>query len=177
MLGTTYDVDMIAAVDFLTREKGLRAGDTIGHVYFEGDYGAGALEGSSWAAGKAGLKVTGLKIKATDTDLSAQVSALRTAGVKAVLVSAGPAADRLPGGRGGLPGSDVPVVSSAPGFAPQLMRTPRRPRSPGRSTRSAPPRRSARTSPGCGRWPPRTGRSSPTRRSTPVSCPATTPPG
>lgn len=44
VLGTTYDVDMIAAVDFLTRTKGLKKGDTIGHVYFEGDYGANALE-------------------------------------------------------------------------------------------------------------------------------------
>ncbi|WP_236243445.1 ABC transporter substrate-binding protein [Streptomyces sp. CC228A] len=127
VLGTTYDVDMIAAVDFLTREKGLRAGDTIGHVYFEGDYGAGALEGSSWAAGKAGLKVTGLKIKATDTDLSAQVSALRTAGVKAVLVSAGPAQTASLVGVAASRGLDVPVVSSAPGFAPQLMRTPAAP--------------------------------------------------
>lgn len=42
VLGTTYDIDMIAAVDFLTRTKGLDKGDTIGHVYFEGDYGANA---------------------------------------------------------------------------------------------------------------------------------------
>ena len=56
VLGTTYAVDMIAAVEFLTRTKGLKKGDTIGHVYFEGDYGANALEGSTWAAEKAGQK-------------------------------------------------------------------------------------------------------------------------
>ncbi|MFE9173700.1 ABC transporter substrate-binding protein [Streptomyces kebangsaanensis] len=127
VLGTTYDVDMIAAVDFLTRTEGLRKGDTIGHVYFEGDYGANALEGSTWAARKAGLKVTGQKIQATDTDLSAQVSALGKEGVKAVLISAGPAQTASLVGVAASRGLRVPVVSSAPGFAPQLMRTPAAP--------------------------------------------------
>ncbi|GHD25760.1 ABC transporter substrate-binding protein [Streptomyces galbus] len=127
VLGTTYDVDMIAAVDFLTRTKGLKKGDSIGHVYFEGDYGSNALEGSTWAARKAGLKVVGQKIKATDTDLSAQVSALRAAGVKAVLISAGPAQTASLVGVAASKGLKVPVVSSAPGFAPQLMKTPAAP--------------------------------------------------
>ncbi|MFF1272663.1 ABC transporter substrate-binding protein [Streptomyces marokkonensis] len=127
VLGTTYDVDMIAAVEFLTRTKGLKKGDTIGHVYFEGDYGANALEGSTWAAGKAGLKVAGQKIKATDTDLSAQVSALRKEGVKAILISAGPAQTASLVGVAASRGLKVPVVSSAPGFAPQLMKTPAAP--------------------------------------------------
>jgi ABC-type branched-subunit amino acid transport system substrate-binding protein len=127
VLGTTYDIDMIAAVDFLTRSKGLAKGDTIGHVYFEGDYGANALEGSRWAAKKAGLKVAGQKIKATDTDLSAQVSALRKEGVKAVLISAGPAQTASLVGVAASRGLKVPVVTSAPGYAPQLMKTPAAP--------------------------------------------------
>ncbi|MEV3973029.1 ABC transporter substrate-binding protein [Streptomyces sp. NPDC050698] len=127
VLGTTYDIDMIAAVDFLTRTKGLAKGDTIGHVYFEGDYGSNALEGSRWAARKAGLKIAGQKIKATDTDLSAQVSALRKEGVKAILVSAGPAQTASLVGVAASRGLKVPVVSSAPGYAPQLMKTPAAP--------------------------------------------------
>jgi ABC-type branched-subunit amino acid transport system substrate-binding protein len=127
VLGTTYDLDMIAAVDFLTRTGGVKKGDTIGHVYFEGDYGSNALEGSTWAAKKAGVKVVGQKIKATDTDLSAQVSALRKGGVKAVLISAGPAQTASLVGVAATRGLRVPVVSSAPGFAPQLMKTPAAP--------------------------------------------------
>ncbi|MFF3501362.1 ABC transporter substrate-binding protein [Streptomyces sp. NPDC003247] len=127
VLGTTYDLDMIAAVDFLTRTKGLKKGDSVGHVYFEGDYGSNALEGSTWAARKAGLKIVDQKIKATDTDLSAQVSALKKAGVKAVLISAGPAQTASLVGVAASRGLSVPVVSSAPGFAPQLMKTPAAP--------------------------------------------------
>ncbi|KQX67450.1 MULTISPECIES: ABC transporter substrate-binding protein [unclassified Streptomyces] len=127
VMGTTYDIDMITAVDFLTRTKGLAKGDSIGHVYFEGDYGANALEGSTWAAGKAGLKVVPQKIKATDTDLTAQVSALSKAGVKAVLISAGPAQTASLVGVAASRGLKVPVVSSAPGYAPQLLKTPAAP--------------------------------------------------
>ncbi|MGP2436314.1 ABC transporter substrate-binding protein [Streptomyces sp. JW3] len=124
VLGTTYDLDMIAAVDYLTRTKKVAKGDTIGHVYFEGDYGANALEGSEWAGKKAGVEVVGQKIKATDTDLTAQVSALRKAGVKAVLISAGPAQTASLAGVAASIGLTVPIVSSAPGYAPQLMKTP-----------------------------------------------------
>ncbi|QNP67002.1 ABC transporter substrate-binding protein [Streptomyces genisteinicus] len=127
VLGTTYDIDMISAVDFLTRTKGVAKGDKIGHVYFEGDYGSNALEGSTWAAGKAGVTVVGQKIKATDTDLSAQVTALRKEGVKAVLISAGPAQTASLVGVAASRGMKVPVVTSAPGFAPQLMETPAEP--------------------------------------------------
>ncbi|MET8164403.1 ABC transporter substrate-binding protein [Streptomyces sp. NPDC005329] len=127
VMGTTYDVDMLAAVDFLTRSKGLAKGDSIGHVYFEGDYGANALEGSTWAAEQAGLKIVPQKIKATDTDLTAQVSALSKAGVKAVLISAGPAQTASLVGVAASRGLKVPVVSSAPGFAPQLLKTPAAP--------------------------------------------------
>ncbi|MFK0168925.1 ABC transporter substrate-binding protein [Streptomyces sp. NPDC090306] len=127
VLGTTYDLDMITAVDYLTRTKGLAKGDKIGHVYFEGDYGENALEGSTYAAKKAGLTVVGQKIKATDTDLTAQVSALRKAGVKAVLISAGPAQTASLVGVAASVGLKVPVVSSAPGFAPQLLKTPAAP--------------------------------------------------
>ncbi|MFH9412713.1 ABC transporter substrate-binding protein [Streptomyces rochei] len=127
VLGTTYDIDMIAAVDFLTRTKKIAKGDTIGHVYFEGDYGANALEGSEWAAEQAGMKVVGQKIKATDTDLTAQVSALSNAGVKAVLISAGPAQTASLAGVAAARGLRVPIVSSAPGYSPQLMKTPAAP--------------------------------------------------
>ncbi|CAM5475102.1 ABC transporter substrate-binding protein [Streptomyces hirsutus] len=71
--------------------------------------------------------MAGQKIQATDTDLSAQVSALSKEGVKAVLISAGPAQTASLVGVAASRGLRVPVVSSAPGYAPQLMETPAAP--------------------------------------------------
>ncbi|WP_344447281.1 ABC transporter substrate-binding protein, partial [Kitasatospora nipponensis] len=123
VVGSTYDVDMITGVDFLTRKAGLVAGDRIGHVYFEGEYGENALAGSKYAAEKGKLTLVEQKIKPTDQDLTAQVSALREAGVKAVLISAGPKQTAVLVGAAAGQGLTVPVLSSAAGFAPQLLDT------------------------------------------------------
>lgn len=36
VIGSTYDIETINAIDFLMKEKGLKKGDKVGHVYFEG---------------------------------------------------------------------------------------------------------------------------------------------
>jgi ABC-type branched-subunit amino acid transport system substrate-binding protein len=125
--GTTYDIDMINGVDFLVKEKGVTSGDKIGHLYFEGDYGESALNGSTYAAGKLGLTVVEQKIKATDQDMSAQVSAFKAAGVKAILVSAGPRQAASLVGVAVARGMDVPFIGSNSAYSPQLLGTPAAP--------------------------------------------------
>ncbi|SNS14128.1 ABC-type branched-chain amino acid transport system, substrate-binding protein [Actinomadura meyerae] len=125
--GTTYDVDMINALDFLTKEKGIKKGDKIGHVYFEGDYGESALAGSKYAAGELGLTIVEQKIKATDNDMTAQVSALKEAGVAAILMSAGPKQSASLAGVARAKGIMAPIVASNSGFSPQLLQTPAAP--------------------------------------------------
>ncbi|WP_235206504.1 ABC transporter substrate-binding protein [Actinomadura welshii] len=125
--GTTYDIDMINALDFLTEEKGIKKGDKIGHVYFEGDYGESALAGSKYAAGELGLTLVEQKIKATDNDMTSQVAALENAGVAAILMSAGPRQSASLAGVARAKGITVPIVASNSGFSPQLLRTPAAP--------------------------------------------------
>ncbi|MFB4279648.1 ABC transporter substrate-binding protein [Nonomuraea sp. MTCD27] len=125
--GTTYDVDMINGVDFLVKEKGIKAGDKIGHLYFEGDYGESALDGSKYASDKLGLSLVEQKIKATDQDMTAQVAAFKKAGVKAVLVSVGPRQAASLAGVALAGGMDVPFVGSNSAYSPQLLQTPAAP--------------------------------------------------
>ena len=124
LLGTTYDIEAITGLDFLMRTKGIKSGDKVGHVYFEGDFGENALKGSQYLAAKAGLTIVGQKIRPPDTDLSAQVAAFRTAGVKAVLVSAGPTQTASVAGVAKATGLVVPIVANGPGFTPQLLNSP-----------------------------------------------------
>jgi ABC-type branched-subunit amino acid transport system substrate-binding protein len=124
LLGTTYDIEAITGLDFLMRSKGIKSGDKVGHVYFEGDFGENALKGSQYLAAKSGLTIVGQKIKPTDTDLSAQVSALRAAGVTAILVSAGPTQTASVAGVAKSVGLSVPIVANGPGFTPQLLTSP-----------------------------------------------------
>ncbi|MFC4585760.1 ABC transporter substrate-binding protein [Sphaerisporangium corydalis] len=125
--GTTYDIDMINGVDFLAKEKGIKSGDKIGHLYFEGDYGQSALNGTKYAAEKLGLTVVEQKIKATDQDMSAQVSAFKDAGVKAIMVSVGPKQAASLVGVAVAKGMDIPFVASNSAYSPQLLGTPAAP--------------------------------------------------
>jgi ABC-type branched-subunit amino acid transport system substrate-binding protein len=122
--GATYDLEMINGVDYLVEKGLLNKGDTIGHIYFEGDYGEGALKGSKYVAQQQGLKLVEQKIKATDTDMSGPVSALKRAGVKAILMTTAPQQTAAAAGVATAQGLDVPIMSSGPGFAPQLLATP-----------------------------------------------------
>jgi ABC-type branched-subunit amino acid transport system substrate-binding protein len=122
--GSTYDIEAISGLDFLMRDKGIRSGDKVGHVYFEGDFGESALRGSQYLAGQEGITIVGQKIRASDTDLSAQVTALRNAGVKAILVSAGPTQTASVAGVAAAVRLSVPIVANGPGFTPQLLDTP-----------------------------------------------------
>ncbi|NGN64663.1 ABC transporter substrate-binding protein [Streptomyces sp. A7024] len=122
-IGATYDYEMINAVDWLVKSKKVKSGDKIGHVYFEGDFGENALAGSKYAADEAGLEVVEQKIKPTDQDMTAQVTALKKAKVKAILISAGPAQSASLTGVAAAANLPVPVVGNNPTFAPQLLKT------------------------------------------------------
>jgi ABC-type branched-subunit amino acid transport system substrate-binding protein len=122
--GTTYDIEAINAVDFLMKEKGIKPGDTIGHLYFEGDYGENALRGSKFAAGKHDLRLVQQKITPADQDMTGQVAAFRKAGVKAILFSAAPPQAASLAGVAASQQLDVPIVANGPGWTPQLLTTP-----------------------------------------------------
>jgi ABC-type branched-subunit amino acid transport system substrate-binding protein len=122
--GATYDLEMINGVDYLVEKGLLHKGDTIGHIYFEGDYGEGALKGSKYVAARQGLKLVEQKIKATDTDMSGPVSALKRAGVNAILMTTAPQQTASAAGVAKAQGLDVPIMSSGPGWAPQILATP-----------------------------------------------------
>ncbi|WP_327698637.1 ABC transporter substrate-binding protein [Streptomyces sp. NBC_00459] len=123
VIGSTYDIETINAIDFLINEKGIKKGDKIGHVYFEGDYGESALAGAKYMAEKSGLTIVEQKIKPTDNDMTAQVSALKQAGVKAIVISAGPRQAASLVGVAAAGGFGVPVIGNNSAFAPQLLAT------------------------------------------------------
>ncbi|MFE0136844.1 ABC transporter substrate-binding protein [Streptomyces sp. NPDC059037] len=123
VVGSTYDLETINAIDFLMKEKGLKKGDKLGHVYFEGDYGESALKGSRHMAKEAGLTVVEQKIKPTDNDMTAQVSALKKAGVKGIVISAGPRQAASLVGVAAAGKFDVPIIGNNSAFSPQLLGT------------------------------------------------------
>ncbi len=121
--GATYDVEMINAVQWLLDSGKVKPGDTIGHIYLEGDYGENALAGSTLAADKLGLKLSKQQIQPTTADLTAQVTALDKAGAKVVLLTVTPTQAASAVGVAAANGTNQFFVGSNPTYSPALMKT------------------------------------------------------
>jgi ABC-type branched-subunit amino acid transport system substrate-binding protein len=124
IVGTTYDIEMINGLDYLVQEQKLKSGDKIGHLYFEGEYGENGLQGSKAFAKENGMTVVEQKIKATDEDMTGQVSAFKRAGVKAILATTAPTQLASVAGIAAAQGLNVPILGNNPTFDPALMKTP-----------------------------------------------------
>lgn len=122
-VGSTYDFEMINLVDWAMQKGLIKSGDKVGHIYFEGEYGANGLLGSEYAASKNHLTVVQEKITATTSDVSAQVTDLKAKGVKAILLTAGPLQSASAASAAVAQGFNVPILSQNPGFAPGIMAT------------------------------------------------------
>ncbi|MEO5873392.1 MAG: ABC transporter substrate-binding protein [Streptosporangiaceae bacterium] len=125
--GTTYDIQGINAVEFLSKQGLVKKGDKLGVVYAEGDYGQNALTGVKWAAKELGLVAVEQRVKATDTDMSAPVTALKDAGVTAITASIGPSALASLAGLARARGIKAPIIGNQAAYAPQLLKTPAAP--------------------------------------------------
>ena len=123
IIGASYDLEAINGIDWLMKNKGLKSGDKIGDLYFEGDYGEGGLIGVKYAAKQHGLTVVEQKIKATDTDMSGQISAFKRAGVKAIWLTVGPKQLASAAGVAKAQGLNVPLAGNGPIFSPLLLGT------------------------------------------------------
>jgi ABC-type branched-subunit amino acid transport system substrate-binding protein len=122
--GTTYDVEMINGLDYLLDQGKLKQGDSIGHVYFEGEYGENGLKGSKFFAQKNGMTVVEQKLKATDEDMSGQVAAMKRRGVKAIAMTTAPTQMASVAGIAAAQGLKVPIVGNNPTWDPALLKTP-----------------------------------------------------
>jgi ABC-type branched-subunit amino acid transport system substrate-binding protein len=122
--GTTYDVEMINAVDWLVKNKGLQKGDKVGHIFHEGDYGQNGNAGAVAAAKEYGLEILPYKITPTAADLTSQVTALKAAGAKAILLTVAPAQTASAVGVAAAGGYTVPFIANAPSFSTALLATP-----------------------------------------------------
>ena len=119
--GATYDIEMVNGISYLVDQKKINKGDKIGHIYFEGAYGANGLAGSTYAASKLGLTVVPVQVKATETDMSAAVNKLKGEGVKAIMLTVGPKQTGSAVGAAAAAGLDVPFLGNNPTYSPLLL--------------------------------------------------------
>jgi ABC-type branched-subunit amino acid transport system substrate-binding protein len=122
--GATYDIEMINGISYLLDKKLISKGDKLGHIAFEGAYGDNGLAGSKFAADKLGFSIVTQRPKATETDMTSAVQALKQAGVKAILLTVAPKQLASAAGVAASIGLDVPILGNNPNFSPLLLASP-----------------------------------------------------
>jgi ABC-type branched-subunit amino acid transport system substrate-binding protein len=124
VVGATYDVEIANGYSYMLEEGLLKEGDTVGHIYFEGEYGANGLAGSQAVADEMGLELIPAQIKATDQDMSAQITQFKAAGVDMITLTVAPGQLASVASVAEAQGLDVPILGSNPVFAPGLLQGP-----------------------------------------------------
>jgi len=124
MGGTTYDLEMINGIQWMVDEGMIAEGDTVGHIYVEGEYGANGLLGAQYAAAELGLELVEVQVTSTATDLSGAISSLGSQGVTAIFLTTTPAQTASAVGTAAAGGLTVPFLGNNPVFAPALLDSP-----------------------------------------------------
>jgi ABC-type branched-subunit amino acid transport system substrate-binding protein len=124
VVGATYAVEIANGYDYLFQQGLLKEGDTVGHIYFEGEYGANGLAGTQAVAKEKGLNVVEAQIKSTDQDMSSQITQFKAAGVDLVALTVAPTQLASAAVAMEAQGLVVPILGSNPVFAPGLLQGP-----------------------------------------------------
>lgn len=124
MIGTTYDLEIINGLSYLQQQGLIADGDTIGHIYIDGEYGGNGLRGSQYYAQAHRLTVREAKVTSTDNDMTGIVTGLRGDGVKAVVLTTTPGQTASALAAAQALGLNVPVLGNNPTFDPALLSSP-----------------------------------------------------
>ena len=124
MIGTTYDLEQVNGLAYLQQQGLIKDGDTIGHIYIDGEYGSDGLLGSQYYASKHGMTIKDAKITSTDNDLTNIVTGLKGAGVKAIALTTTPGQTASVLAANQALGLNVPVIGNNPTFDPALLKSP-----------------------------------------------------
>lgn len=124
MIGTTYDLEIIDGLAYLQQQNLLADGDTIGHIYIDGEYGGNGLKGSKYYAAQHNLTVREAKVTSTDSDLTNIVTGFRGDGVKVIVLTTTPGQTASAMAANQALGLNVPVLGNNPVFDPALLQSP-----------------------------------------------------
>jgi len=124
MIGTTYDLEIVNGLAYMQQQGLIADGDTIGHIYIDGEYGGNGLKGSQYYAQQHDLTINEAKVTSTDNDLTGIVTGMRGAGVRAIVLTTTPGQTASALAANQALGLDVPVLGNNPTFDPALLQSP-----------------------------------------------------
>lgn len=121
---TTYDVEMINGLSYLMEQGKIHDGDTIGHIWHEGDYGANGLRGAQYFAQRHRLTLREAKVS-TESPIREIVAAFAAEPrVQAIALSTTPDQTAAAAAANQELRLDIPMIGNSPSFTPGLLTGP-----------------------------------------------------
>ncbi|WP_153502587.1 ABC transporter substrate-binding protein [Cumulibacter manganitolerans] len=122
MIGQTYDVEMVNGLAYLQKEGKIADGDKIGHIYVDSEYGQNSLLGTKAYAKEHKMEVVEATVSASDTDMTATITKLKEAGVKAIALAVTPGALGSVALQNVAQGLNVPMIGNNPTYSVSLLK-------------------------------------------------------
>lgn len=120
----TYDIEMLNGLAYLQKEGKLKDGDKIGAIYLDNEAGQNGMMGVKAYAKEHDLEVVESPIAATDTDMTATVTKLKSDGVTMIAAMTSPATVSSIGVQMKAQGMDSPLLGWGPTYAATLTSNP-----------------------------------------------------
>jgi ABC-type branched-subunit amino acid transport system substrate-binding protein len=121
---TTYDIEMINGLSALLAQGKIHDGDTIGHIWLDGDYGANALRGVQYFAQRHHMTLRATKVS-TASDMRDVVAGFAAEPrVKAIALSTTPAQTVSAAMVNQQLRLGVPMIGNSAAYTPQLLAGP-----------------------------------------------------
>lgn len=119
---TTYDLEMINGLSYLMEQGKIHDGDTIGHIWLDGEYGSNGLRGVRYFAQRHHLRLRDTKVTATTSDMRVSMAAFAGAPrVTAIALSTAPDQTASAVTANQQLRLNVPMIGNSAAFTPQLL--------------------------------------------------------
>jgi hypothetical protein len=121
---TTYDIEMINGLSALLAQGKIHDGDTIGHIWLDGDYGANALRGVQYFAQRHHMTLRATKVSTASDMRDVMAGFAAEPRVKAIALSTTPAQTVSAAMVNQQLRLGVPMIGNSAAFTPQLLTGP-----------------------------------------------------
>ncbi|MGH3823746.1 MAG: ABC transporter substrate-binding protein [Pseudonocardiaceae bacterium] len=118
---TTYDIEMINGLSYLTEQGKIHDGDTIGHIWLEGEYGANGLRGAQHFAQRHRLTLREVKVTSESNMRDVVAAFAAEPRVRAIVLSTTPAQAAAAAAANQELALNVPMVGNSPVFTPKQL--------------------------------------------------------
>ncbi|WP_153503431.1 ABC transporter substrate-binding protein [Cumulibacter manganitolerans] len=120
----TYDIEMLNGLAYMQKQGKLKDGDKIGAIFLSNEAGENAMAGVKAYAKKHNITVVESPIAATDTDMTATVTKLKSDGVTLMTAMTSPATVSSIGVQMKAQSMNMPLLGWGPTYAPTLTANP-----------------------------------------------------